>query len=96
MGTVIACVVMYVQDAVHAIVDNIIDNFLHAFHPSLVNLTVTIHLLIPCNRYTDSTEPSLFHHLDQFWLGYRLPPTGLMLLCCSPCLAGVVSIERIT
>ena len=87
---------MDIKDAVHAIVDNIINNFLHTFHPGIINLTVSIHLLIPCNWYTDRIEACFCHHLHQLWLCNRLSPTGFMLLCCSPGLGSIVGIKGIT
>ena len=71
-------VMVDVNDAVHAVVDDIIDDLVYSFHKCIIHLAVGIHLLKPCDRYADGTDARLLHHLHQFGLCDRLAPTLFM------------------
>ena len=83
MVTLCTGIVMHIQDTVQAVVDDIIYNLMHAFHPFGIHLSVLIHLLEPGYWHSDCFESGISHHLDQFRLGDRLSPK--CLVCFGRC-----------
>ena len=86
---------MYIEDAVHALVDHIVYHLFDAIHPCGVHLAVAIHLLIPGHGHTDGTESCLFHHLQELRLCNGLSPAGLMLSRGRPGLRSVFCIKGV-
>ena len=70
-------VVVHVDDAVEALVDNVIDNLFHSGHPLAIYLIVGVHVVVPGDGYADGAEACLLHHVDKFAGGLGLSPAGL-------------------
>ena len=70
-------IVMHVDDAVEALVNDVIDNLLDAQHPLTIDFIIGIHVVVPGDGHTDSGEASGLHHLDEFACGLGLTPAGL-------------------
>ena len=78
-------IVVDVQHTVHTIVENILHNRFNTVHPVFPYITVSIHLLEPGHRHTDSGKALLLEFLHQELLCDRLSPTGLVFVCRRPC-----------
>ena len=95
-GIVGSGVVVHIEDAIHALVDDIVHNLLHAVHPSLVNVALVIHVLVPGHGNADALETFLLESLHQVGVGDGLAPCGLisvgLLMVTNPV---TVAVERI-
>ena len=83
---------MYVEDAVHSLVDDVVDDLMHSCHPlglyfcadvvvcgvpgSAVQGEVCLHVGVPGNGNAYGVESCFFEHLKELWFGDGLPP------CC--------------
>ena len=62
-------VVVYVEDAVHSLADDIVNHLMYAVHPCCIHVAVLVHVVIPCHGNADGSETGFFHHGHQFCLG---------------------------
>ena len=70
-----ACVVMDVEDGVHAVIHRIIHNSFHAVQPFTVDLMgLGIHVVVPRHRDTDGVKARLVNLLDQLPGNRRIAP----------------------
>ena len=56
---------VHIDDAVHILVEDIVDHFFDAVHPCVINISSSIHVRIPRDGHADGIEASHFHHLHQ-------------------------------
>ena len=69
-----------IQNTIHSCMDDIVNHFLHAIHPLLINLIIAIQMLPPSNRYADSIEALFLHKCHQRCLGNGLSPGCLIFV----------------
>ena len=92
-------VVVHIQDAIHALVDDIVHNLLHAVHPSLIDVALVIHVLVPGHGNADALESFLLEGLHQVSVGDGLAPGSLifvrLLMVTNPVTVAVEGIAQV-
>ena len=67
-------VMMHVDNTIESCIDDVVDHLVYTLYPRCIHISVTIYMGIPCDRNSDGSETSLFHHRYQFRLCDRLSP----------------------
>ena len=68
---------MNIEDAIHVIVDDIIDHLMHSLHPCLIDIAILVHVVEPSHRHANCSKASILHHGHQLRLCLVLTPVDL-------------------
>ena len=72
-----ACIVMYIDYAVHAGIQDIIHNLIHTIHPLIIDFAGSIGMPPPCDRNPYCSKSGFPEHVHQFLCSHGLSPSGL-------------------
>ena len=95
MGITIACVVVDVDDTVQAGIYYVVYHLMYAVHPSLIHLSVAVHVVEPSHGNPDGTKTGFLHHHHQLGLRLGLSPISLRRQILHATIVGIQGIAQV-